>query len=363
MTVETLGRLVRGAASAWADVAALEADAVCRVADEHGVVPLLAERAGDAPPAIRDALRSWTRAAAARDAIVEASLRETIAALHGAGVDALLIKGVDLAYSVYARPHLRPRIDTDILIAQTALQRAGDALRRIGFEAIEQSGGDLLMYQHAFARDAGPAVSHVIDVHWRVANPQRFGSAFDFEDLLTASVARPALGSAARGLSTMHALVLACVHRIAHHYDEERLIWTYDIHLLAGQMTPSEWDALATYAQERGVAAACARGLALARETFGAGVPDATRQRLAAAAGREPVSARYRRAGQRHIQRIWSDFALLPSWTDRARLARQHLFPSSRYMHDVYAPGSRAPLAVLYARRAWVGARRWMARS
>jgi hypothetical protein len=186
---------------------------------------------------------------------------------------------------------------------------------------------------------------------------------FDVGELWTASTARPSLGTAARGLSTMHALVLACVHRIAHHYDEERLIWTYDIHVLSAGMTPADWDALSTYARERRVAAACLRGLDLAATTFGAHVPESTRARLEEAARREPASARYRRGGQRHIQRIWSDFSLLPSWTARARLARQHLFPSSRYMHDVYAPGSRAPLAVLYARRAWSGARRWMARS
>jgi hypothetical protein len=45
------------------------------------------------------------------------------------------------------------------------------------------------------------------------------------------------------------------------------------------------------------------------------------------------------------------------------RLVRQHLFPSAHYMRGVYAPASTAPLPVLYARRAWRGARRWLARS
>jgi hypothetical protein len=363
VTVEMLARLLGDDARAWADAASCEAGVFCATADAHGIVPLLAERAGDAPPAIRDVLRSRTRTIAAGDAIAEASLREAIDALHGAGVDALLIKGADLAYSVYDRPHLRPRLDSDILIAPPARQRACDVLRRLGFDEVAQSGGDLLMYQQAFARHTGGAVAHAIDLHWRIANPQRFGSAFDFDELWAASGPRPSLTAAARGLSTMHALALACVHRIAHHYDEERLIWTYDIHALASRMTPADWEALAAYARARKVAAACVRGLDLARDVLGTSVPGTARRSLEEAARHEPASARYLRGGQRHIQRIWSDFSLLPSWAARARLARQHLFPPPRYMHDVYAPGSRAPLAVLYARRAWSGARRWMARS
>jgi hypothetical protein len=363
VTVEMLARLLRDDARAWAEAASCEAAVFCAAADAHGIVPLLAERAGGAPPAIRDALRSRMRAIAAGDAIAEASLREAIDALHGAGVDALLIKGADLAYSVYARPHLRPRLDSDILIALPARQRACDVLRHLGFDDVAQSGGDLLMYQQAFARRTGGSVAHAIDLHWRIANPQRFGPAFDFDELWGASSLRASLAPAARGLSTLHALALACVHRIAHHYDEERLIWTYDIHALAARMTPADWEALAAYARARTVAAACVRGLDLASDVLGTSVPETTRRSLEEAARHEPASARYLRGGHRHIQRIWSDFSLLPSWAARARLARQHLFPPPRYMHDVYAPGSRAPLAVLYARRAWSGARRWMARS
>lgn len=355
--------MLRGDRSAWDAAAAVDATEICRIADVHGITPLLAERAGEAAPELRETLRTSARTTAVRDAIAEVSLVAALAALRYVGIDALLIKGADLAYSVYARPHLRPRLDTDLLIAETSRARAQSVLRDLGFEEVAQSGGDLLMYQQAFARRLDGAMTHVIDLHWRIANPQRFGSVLGFDELWAASTPRPALGLAARGLSTWHALVLACVHRIAHHYDEERLIWTYDIGALAARMTMEEWGAVVAYARTHRIAAACIRGLDLARDTFGAGIPDATREALRAAARDEPESAPYRRAGQRHIQRIWSDFALLPSWSARARLARQHLFPSPRYMHDVYAPGSRAPLAVLYARRAWVGARRWMARS
>jgi hypothetical protein len=41
----------------------------------------------------------------------------------------------------------------------------------------------------------------------------------------------------ARGLSSVDALVLTAVHRIAHEFDSERLIWLYDIDLIARGLT------------------------------------------------------------------------------------------------------------------------------
>jgi len=42
-------------------------------------------------------------------------LREVLAALAGAGLPVLLLKGAALAYTLYPEPHLRDRSDTDLL--------------------------------------------------------------------------------------------------------------------------------------------------------------------------------------------------------------------------------------------------------
>ena len=47
-----------------------------------------------------------------------------------------------------------------------------------------------------------------------------------------------------RGLSPVHALLVACIHRVAHHRGTERLIWLLDIHLLASRLEEREWTAL-----------------------------------------------------------------------------------------------------------------------
>ena len=125
----------------------------------------------------------------------------------------------------------------------------------------------------------------------------------------------------------------------------------------------AEWDRVAALAIDRRIAAACHRSLAGAAALFGDGMPAATLASLAEAARGEEGSDEYLDASRPHIHRILADFRALGSWTDRWRLARQHLFPAPAYMRSVYAPASRAPLAFLYLRRAWWGARRWLAHS
>ncbi len=45
---------------------------------------------------------------------------------------------------------------------------------------------------------------------------------------------------APRDLPPPHALLMACVHRVAHHFDPPTLIWLYDIHLLASSMSEDD---------------------------------------------------------------------------------------------------------------------------
>lgn len=360
---QALADAICGRPTGWSRLAAVTPTRVVDAATRHGVAPLLAsEIPAGVDPDLGDALRRESVRAAARDGLTDAALRALTDALAGAGVDALVFKGADLAYSCYSQSHLRPRIDSDILTAHAARSRAHGVLDRLGYAQVPQSGGDLLMYQEPFVLRDGDRILHTVDLHWRVANPQQFGDVAPFEDLWADSEPRPRLGAAARGLAPVHAFALACVHRVAHHYDDERLIWIHDLHQLAQRMTATDWERLAAWAVTRRVAAACARGAALATALFDTAIPDGVRSTLTRAAAREPRSRRYL-GHRRHVDRILTDLALMPSWTARARLARQHVFPPARYMRDVYAPGSGLPVAVLYVQRVWRGARRWMAKA
>lgn len=342
-------------------------------ATAHGVLPLVVDRVDTARRTGRggavglpDAM-ARLRAAATRilagDLVRERALRALVAALHQASVPALLIKGADLAYSLYPRPDLRVRLDTDLLVRAASREAATAVLLSLGYARVPQSGGDLLMYQESYRLRRDDIDVHVVDLHWRVSNSHRFAAALTFDELWEASEPRPRLAPAARGLSAVHALLLACVHRVAHHFDTSRLIWSYDVHLLAAGMPAADWRRFAALARDRGVEAACASSLDAAVRLFGAPVPGEVLAGLAEGGRGGRRADPFLSPGARHASRVWAEVRHVASWSDRCRLIKQHAFPPAAYMRDVYAPSSAAPLWLLYLRRIVRGSRRWMTRT
>lgn len=359
-----LTSLVYGDRDAWLAINDRDPGRLAQEAERHGLVPLLSERAAalhvPASPLVLDLRRRAMRDATA-DVLRERALVEALEALAAQGIRALVMKGADLAYSIYPRPDLRPRTDTDLLIAPADRANAASALAVLGYVAAPQSGGDLLMYQEPFVLRRDDAIVHVIDLHWRVMNPQRFGDVLSFEESWEAGEPRPALSPSARGLTAVHALLLAAVHRVAHHFDAARLIWSHDLHLLAPKLDTRDWEAFTELAVSRNVAGACLRGLRAACGDFGTVLQAGVLKRLELATSLEPAYESYLSPRALHVARVLSDVAHLPTWAARARLTRQHLFPSARYMREVYAPQSGAPLALLYTWRIVRGSRKWLA--
>lgn len=357
--------MVRGDASAWRAWSGRPADELVARADAHGVLPLVASAAAVSPscPAdLRAALQMEVRRRLPAELVREHELRRLVAALHDAGIRTLLMKGADLAYGAYDRPDLRPRTDSDLLVAPAMRARAAGVLEDLGYERVPQSGGDLLMYQEPFRLLRDRHVAHIVDLHWRPFNPQRYGSTFTFEDLDRSAEARPSVGPGARGLGRVDALALACVHRVAHHFDQDRLIWLYDARVLASRMGSADWISFLALAEARSIQAVCARTLDAARRALDAAVPDNVLATLRAA-GERADDAAFLDPHAPHARRVLSDLRHVGTWSARMSLARQHLFPSAQYMRTSYAPSSSAPLWWLYARRIAGASRRWMVRS
>jgi Uncharacterised nucleotidyltransferase len=343
-----------------------ETSAFLHAASYHGVLPLVAESLRDRQDVhadLRQRLQNKATRLVASDLVREAELCTLLEAWRAAGVRNLLIKGAHLAYSIYARSDLRPRLDTDVLVAAASRTDAEAVLLSLGYEAPRHVSGDLVSHQALYVKRQGSAAVHALDLHWKVANPQLFADALSFDELWAARAPLPRLHIAADGLSQTHALALACVHRVAHHYDSPCLIWLYDIHLLAAGMTDEGWGQLVSLAQSRGISRISRQGLVLTAHTFGTSIPDHVLDSLQHATDPEgeDATAAYLHRTRRPVENLVADMRALPSWSKRIRLVREHLFPSPRYMREVYAPSSRAPLPVLYTRRVLRGARKWFA--
>ena len=160
----------------------------------------------------------------------------------------------------------------------------------------------------------------------------------------------------ADGLTPPHALLMACLHRVAHHFDPPTLIWLYDIHLLASSMSEEEAARFVALAVDSGLAAICARGIARAHHRFLTSLPAAFEKLVPA--GREPLAA-FLHKGLRPFDVLMSDLRALPGYRARCQLLREHLFPPPGYLRATQPRLGSGPLPWLYARRIVRGATRW----
>ena len=162
-------------------------------------------------------------------------------------------------------------------------------MRARAYVPLEMVTGELVTSQQTFVRDAGLGVRHTCDLHWRVSNRAAFSRILPWERLAAEARPSPALDTGASVLSPPHALLLACLHRVAHHFDPPTLIWLYDIHLLASSMSEDDAARFVALAVDSGLAAICARGLALSQHHFRTPLPAAFDHLVPA--GDEPLAA------------------------------------------------------------------------
>lgn len=361
--LQLLAAIVRGDGDVSAALASADADTFCRQAAQHGVLPLVAERlvrCEHIPAGLRSRLRKRATELLALELVREAELKRVVKALDRGGVPALLLKGAHLAYSHYARPDLRPKHDTDLLVPPEARDAVCRILLGLGYERSVENSGELVAAQSMYVKRRHGRLLHIVDVHWKIANALPFAGVLTYGELAARAVAIPSLDAAARGLSGVDALVLASIHRVAHHFDSDHLIWLYDIDRIAQRFVDNEWREFVAIVRSRQVAAVCQRSLRRAVEWFGTDVPAWVWTDLASdALPAVERTARYldRRA---HLRVVLDDLRTLSTWSDRWRLVREHAFPPAAYMRGIYAPSSAAPLPLLYARRLLRGGRKWL---
>jgi hypothetical protein len=297
------------------------------------------------------------REAAARDAADTAALAGLLTSARAHGVSPLVIKGAALAHLVYERSWERPRWDADLFIAERDAPALCRALEAAGYRRAPAVDGPLVTGQFQYSALAPGRMAHHVDVHTRLFNPVAFSRALEWGDADSRAVPLPALGPAARTLAMPDALLVACVHRVAHHHDEPDLIWLCDVDRLARRLPAREWTAFASRAAQARVAAVCRSSLQAAAVLLEAPVPSDVLA-LLDVAGESSSAFLGRGAGELAVQRL--NFSHASGWRDRASLVRQHIFPPAAYVLEKYGRRSRAWLPLLYAYRVIHGAPRWL---
>jgi hypothetical protein len=309
----------------------------------QGIAPLLYANAR--VPELRDAAVR----AAALEPLRTIDLQEVLAALAGRGVTSLLLKGAALAHDLYERPELRPRVDTDLLIDTAALPAAREVLLELGFSEQVTSGDEHALRQRMFHREDRQGVAHTYDLHWSVANSPLVSGVLRFDGI--APVSLPNLGRNALALPHVEALLLACVHRVAHHHDDERLIWLVDIAKLRSTLSAAERKRFEVLVAERRVLAICRRSFQAADEWLGADgwrLPDSTDD--------EPSRIFLDRELTYGAMTL-ANFRALP-WPARLARLRQLAFPPVAFMRSSFPGQEHTAVSLLYMKRGIRGVRR-----
>lgn len=341
------------------DAAAFEgltATALVEAAEAEHIVPLAARALRAVAPgsAHADAMHASAAAWALREAAERQAIRDFLDA--ASGLPLLFFKGASMAYGVYPSPALRMKEDWDVLAEPGAHAAAARALGEAGFAAdLASKPGRVRIRQQTFRRDV-PGSQCIVDLHMRTLNPPALAERIPFADLAAQSIALPALHPSARGLGDDAGLVLACLHRLAHHPGEPRLAWDYDVVLLARRAAP---DRVARVAARWGAGAFVAAETRRALSRFGEPMPPALEAVIALMESADTAggsSAAFLAEPRSRAREFILDWRAL-GWRDRAALIREIALPDPAFLRA--STGSARPLPLLYLMRIVRGVRRW----
>jgi hypothetical protein len=300
--------------------------------------------------------RRLLREAAALEAYRAAALGRIAQALAVDGLDCLVLKGAAFSYTAYPAPHLRPRNDEDLWVRASDFERACGVLERCGYTPqVELTSSEVTRQRH-FTSVCAPA--HQVDLHWWPVNPSAFDSLPTFDACRDQAVALAAVGPDVYAPGPVHALLLACAHRVAHHTATEDAMWHCDVHFLADTLQPGDWVRFEAEARSAAIARICGVELSHARATLGTPVPAALVERLLAVEGE--ASARYLRS-LGPLRDLWLELAARETIASRVRLLTEHVFPPRHYVAARYGYRGVALLPLFYAHRAVNGFAHWTA--
>jgi putative nucleotidyltransferase-like protein len=252
----------------------------------EGVVPLVhwnlrrLDLLHHLPSEAQRRLTAGARRAWARGAVLAARWGEATRALRDAGVDALTLKGIALAHTVYPEPGLRPMADIDLLVRPSDRLRAIEILGRHDYRTPGREA-ERLGESRCFAELVRDGV--LLDLHWDIARYLRFEGVVrvDHEGLWRR--ARPLV--LAEGRSQALCPEDTLLHLVVHltlGSDFARVLWYADIDAVIRRYAAElDWDRVVDEARCWRIGALLDWTLGVVTASFGTPLPAGLVERLA----------------------------------------------------------------------------------
>lgn len=337
-----------------------EQEAICALADSHGVAPFLYHCLQTGPGLSALEPRAGATLVAAHGQTAGYNLLAYETALvcarrfTEAGLTAIWFKGLPLALTVYPAPALRPMVDIDVLVdpRQTAQALALLADLAADRPAMLSPQQDI----HAVF-NLGPGGLTKLELHWGLIAPEGSSLAPPLDWFLAQRAPEPIGGGELFTLQPeAHLLYLAAHAELAHGEAQFRLGRYLDIHLLLSGIKDFRWELLVEQAVVCRWTYAVERALTLTEQFFGTPLPPAI---LAELSGRrlpdEDVSfvkrlQRSESRWERTKERLRS-----MSWSRRIGMTLALLTPPADYVRWKYGVKKRWQLPFYYCYR-WLDA-------
>ena len=302
----------------------------------HGVTLLAAEF--ESLPASLDPYITQLKASmAANEALKQRELSRLFNALDNSDLKSVLFKGSALAYSIYPKPWLRPRSDSDVFIQPSDRKKFELVLAQHGYQKHFAIQGNYVSYQDTYSKALAGESSLNIDLHWRINNRQMFRQTFSVEELINRGntleqFEQATLNAPINIPGNIDSLLIASLHRAGHHNKEERLAWIYDIHLLASSLNNEQWQDLCNRAIAKKIAAITLNALETAQRYFNTHVNEGVLAQLASRTKSHEPSAIFlnRKLSERHY--FWADIKSMPDFGSKLSFLRESVIPPPAYV-------------------------------
>jgi hypothetical protein len=264
-----IGRLARLSENSlnWPDL--------LRRAENHRVVPLLAERVKNLdpsrlPPEVRDTLRESRRVQTVLALQLTAELFHLLEIFAETGIETLVTKGPALSVRCYGDAGMRQYSDLDLVIRETDIRRATQAMVAHAYEPrvpLTAIDAKKIPGEYAFQK----ASTHLL-VEFHTERTFRYHPRpLRIEKVFERRVSVTIDGRDVPALSLEDELVLICVHGGKHFW--ERLMWIADVAALISSGQAPDWERTMAAARDVGAERILHLGLRLASDVLGAELP------------------------------------------------------------------------------------------
>jgi len=336
---------------------------VLSILHTHWIIPLLYRLVSTRPQEFRPPdevfrrMRKSFLASRVRCLYMERQLGEISEAFQNEGIRTLVLKGPATAWSAYPDPAMRPSSDLDLLVLPEQIAQTRTLLERLDYKCLGKR------YEHSkdffceetFIPQRNSRDNRAIELHWDLHSFSGIKRDGKVEDLFHRAVKIELLSVTFETLHPVDALIHRALNMTLWHNKAIRLIWIYDIALLARCLkVPDDWKVL----QERSVAwrarLALEKSIKIAQVWVGLQLPDVfkdfsswPRPTESEVAAWSDVIHRYDRINS-YIKLHWSNSSGI---FKKVRFLFHLLFPDPKTIRMDYPPKRKWLLPLSYVRR------------